>query len=346
MATRHPAATAAEAFDKSLEGDDASASRTTTADAAASASSGARAAAKTDSSAAPAASATPSAASASTTAQPDPDIEALRARLAQAESERDTSRQAALDASRLIEQYETTGTQSVRTIRDLESRLEEADRQREETATQLRQAQRERSYAIDYSALEAVTPEAARELDEKLLRPRLMRIEDDYAQKLRDQQAAFDARVNELSTGQTRLSDSQKNASLAITNRGIAQKHPDFESLLAQAEFNRFLDARIPGTRRSYRDEMKAAYYDGDVDYVSSVVDAFRARGSTPSLRAVADAGTTRVATEPAHADQRVYTMKEYEDMSFRFRSRQISHSEWKKFRTDFDQAEAEGRVR
>jgi hypothetical protein len=341
MATRHPAAAAAQAFDR--EGAPATPSQGAADPSAdASVTTSTVPVAKTEAAAPAVSVATPQVDS---PAPPDPDIEGLRSRLLQAEADRDHSRQAALDAARLVEQYEMNGASAAEQLQAARARITEVERLNEDTAAQLRQAQRERSYAIDYSGLESITAEAARELDEKLLRPRLTRIEDDYQRSLHDAQAAFDNRVKELTVGQSRLTDTQKNASLAITNREILRQHDDFESLLRQPEFNGFLDSRIPGSRRSWRDEMKAAYYDGDADYVCGVLDAFKSRGEKPDLKKVADAGVTKVATEPAAPVGRAHTMKEYEDMSFKFRSRQITAAAWTKYRADFDRAEAEGRV-
>jgi hypothetical protein len=340
MATRHPAAEAAEAFNSDAGQGRRAAEPSADAPAAPAATKAEPAAA----SAPPAAPATTPKAESRT--PPDPDIDGLRARLAQSEADRESSRQAALDAARLIEQYETNGVNTAEQLKAARARIAEVERQNEDAAAQLRQAQRERSYAIDYSGLESVTVEAARELDEKLLRPRLMRIEDEYQRSLRDAQTAFDNRVKELTAGQSRLTDTQKDTALALTNREILRKHGDFKALLGQPEFNGFLDKRIPGSRHTYGEEMRSAYYDGDADYVVHVVDTYKeARGENPDLTKVADAGVTKVATEPAAPTGRVHTMKEYEDMSFKFRSRQITGDTWKKYRADFDRAEAEGRV-
>jgi hypothetical protein len=271
----------------------------------------------------------------------DPDVEALRARYQQMEAERNLSRDAAFDATQRHEQAQEQ-------LRAMQATLETSARENEEIRSRLRNMERESTYRVDYNELESLTPDVARELDEKLIRPRLTRIEDEYEQRLKQQRSDFERERDDLRKGQTDLNETQKNERLARINRGIERKHNDFQRLVNDQTFLTFLDQTIPGTRTKFGTEMRAAYYDGDIDYVTSVVDRFKQGGAAPALHQIADAGAVRVASTPAGGDLagRTYTMREYEDMSFRFRNKTLSYDDWKKFSAQFKAAEAEGRVR
>jgi hypothetical protein len=142
MATRHPAAAAAQAFDREVvPGTPSQGAADPSADASVTTST--VPIAKTEASVPAASATTPQVDS---PAPPDPDIEGLRSRLLQAEADRDHSRQAALDAARLAEQYEVDGASAAEQLQAARARITEVERLNEDTAAQLRQAQRERSY--------------------------------------------------------------------------------------------------------------------------------------------------------------------------------------------------------
>jgi hypothetical protein len=273
---------------------------------------------------------------------PDPDVAALRAQLAAMQAERDSAAAAALESTRM---RETSEVQSRQQLVAAQERLAAVEREREESAAKLRAAERERAYQIDYTGLETITPEAARELDAKLIQPRLSRIEDDYAARLKALNDAHERERGEWKKGHEQLTQGQKDARFREINGAIYTRHADFETLLKEPQFNAFLDQRIPGTRTTYRDQMTGAYYDGDAAYVAGLVDQYKSGAGAPTLASIADAGGTSVATDPASPDVPEVSMTEYEDMSFKFRSKQIGLNQWRAFKERFEAAEAAGRV-
>lgn len=186
--------------------------------------------------------------------------------------------------------------------------------------------------------LEYVTPEAAAEMRDKVLRP----IINGVLQRTDELVNGF---KTEFSQTRTEEQEQRKAARLAKVNEALFAKHPDLNQMMANPAYADFMRQTIPGTRVTYGSQVSAAYEAGDTDYVVSILDKFK--GAQPSLEQVATPSTVQHqgALHPATPTE-TYSYEDLADWRHQFQTGVITREEYIRRTEEFNKAQAEGRVR
>jgi hypothetical protein len=265
-------------------------------------------------------------------------------------SERDAMQRVfAEQATQLQGRFDSERAETQRQLDALRAETASERKLRQEQEAELVKLRRDKTFEVDFGSVENMTPEAARELTDKVMRPVLERMRSDYETRIADIERMSRERDERYANNFKHIDESTAERARVRTNQKLLAAHPDFQQLAASPEFARFKDQRIPGTRTTYGQEMARAYGDNDAEYVNETMALFKqTRIGAPSLAAVAGApsGTaaTTVATRPAAAPQKY----SYEDLSkWRAQRRrgEITAAEEKRLVAAFKAAEGEGLV-
>lgn len=206
----------------------------------------------------------------------------------------------------------------------------------------------EKMFSVDLSGFEHVSPEAARELNEKIMRPIVSRMQAEHAQRLEGITRAQKEREERINASFAKIEEDTAAAARARTNRRLLAEHPDFAQVTASAAFSEFKAARIPGTRTTWGSEMAKAYAEGDAAYVNEALSAFKSQHIKPQLSAVAEArsggGSSTVATQAASTTKK-YSYSDLEKWRSQRRRGEISRAQELSLTKAFKVAEAAGDV-
>ena len=154
---------------------------------------------------------------------------------------------------------------------------------------------------VDLSDVEFDTldPSMAQELSQKVFKPLMGRLQQDYNERLNTTQAELRAEQQKRLEAEAKMSEDQLSKRRRAVNDAIFKAHPDFEQVRNSAEFAKFsAQPSRPGAALSLGALMASEYHNANADFVIQAVNEFKQ--GRPSLEAIAGAPTTTTATTPA----------------------------------------------
>lgn len=282
---------------------------------------------------------------------PDPEVAQLRRQLEQ--SDRALAEERAARVER--EQQSAIALEQVKRELSTETqgRIEQLTAQLADRDQRLSKAEVKK--LLDVSALadsENIEMAAAQELVDKVIGPALEALHS-RVQKADDvvstEMATLRKELEKQSTKAERdRTDADARQVRTLTNRAILEKHPDFQDLTNDAKFQAKLQEVIPGTRRTRGEELRAAYNEGDAQFVIDMVNQIK--GASPDPMDIADVpsgGGGTVAREGAsRQDETTYSYDDLAEMNYKLRRGEITRQEHAAMRADFEKAEKDGRVK
>lgn len=242
--------------------------------------------------------------------------------------------------------------------RDHEAKVAEYERRIAESAAELeaarsqiaefKQAQRSLDInaltEVDLGELEFLDEEAAREIRERILTPVVSRVLQEAENRINSVGETAQAALKANESSMAQWEQQRQQSRLTELNRAIYATHPDLDQIIQSPEYAAFMQETIPGTMVTRGSQIAAAYQAGQADFVNGMINQFKS--ASPSIEQFA------APAPQAHAGQLTpaapTTQYTYDDLAKHRQlrdGRHITHEEYNQFLSDFNQAEAEGRV-
>jgi hypothetical protein len=184
---------------------------------------------------------------------------------------------------------------------------------------------------------ETLDPAMAQELSQKVFKPLVGRLQQDYNDRLNVTQAELRAEQQKRIEAESKMSDDQLAKQCRAINDTIFKAHPDFEQVRNSQEFATFAaQPSRPGAALSLGAMMANEYYGGNADFVIQAVNEFKQ--GRPSLESIAGAPTTVTATVPAgESNEPQYTEDDVADWNRQRATGKLSREEYGKLRQAYN---------
>lgn len=197
-------------------------------------------------------------------------------------------------------------------VEQLNTQYASTQKATEDELTTLRKLNKDRELndLVNFSDMEfdSIDTAAVQELSQKVFKPLVGRLQQDYNDRLGVTQTELRAEQQKRIDAETRVSDAQRTTQHRTTNDAIFKAHPDFEQVRNSPEFTAFAGQPTrPGAALSVGALMANEYHSGNADFIIQAVNEFKQ--GRPSLEAIAGAPTTTSANAPVmEAGQPQYT--------------------------------------
>lgn len=190
---------------------------------------------------------------------------------------------------------------------------------------------------LDGVEFDTFDPAMAQEFSQKVFKPLVGRLQQDYNERLNITQAELRAEQQKRIEAETKMSEEQLSKHRRAINDTIFKAHPDFEQIRNSAEFATFAaQPSRPGAALSLGALMANEYYSGNADFVIQAVHEFKQ--GRPSLEAIAGAPTTVTATTPAgESDEPQYTEDDIAEWNRQRATGKLSREEYGKLRQAYN---------
>lgn len=197
----------------------------------------------------------------------------------------------------------------------------------------------ELSNLVDLNGVEFETfdPAMAQEFSQKVFKPLVGRLQQDYNERLNVTQAELRAEQQKRIEAETKMSEEQLSKHRRAVNDTIFKAHPDFEQIRNSAEFATFAaQPSRPGAALSLGALMANEYHSGNADFVIQAVNEFKQ--GRPSLETIAGAPTTVTATVPAgENNEPQYTEDDVAEWNRQRATGKLSREEYGKLRQAYN---------
>lgn len=244
----------------------------------------------------------------------------------------------------LEDKLSRVSSESEATKARLEKELEQARAERaelEELRRYRQEVELRKKLALDDIEFENLTPEAAREMSEKVFMPAVSAIQSSFEEQTKALNEQIEKTKREVAERTQRETEAQKAERLARINSELERAVPGAAGIVQSQAFAEYMrQPSAPHATTTLGEMVGMEYHKGNIAYVANAIKNFL--NNRPNINDVAQAPTVTTATAPAtqqsQEDLSQYTPNRLREMNLAVQTGQITKEEYREWYKKYTQ--------